>query len=165
MFKNHRDIAIALVLVFLTLSLGFMACREDHIFHEIKEVDQEGWLHEEPVLFNTNISDTSALYDVSVILDHLKTYPFENLYLRITQEAGQESQTDTLTFDIMNREGYYKGSCDGESCRMEARVYDQIRYLQPGPLTFTLEQFTRKDTLKGINALGLVIRKSPKTPD
>lgn len=165
MYYRKGKFVVAFILLSMILSLSFMACEEDRIFSEIKEIDREAWQYENPLVFQTNISDTSSLYDVSVILDHMKSYPFENLYLRITQQAGQESQTDTLSFDIMSKEGYYKGSCNDESCRMEAKIYDQIRYVQPGPLTFTIEQFTRNKSLTGVNALGLVIRKADKIPD
>lgn len=161
MKKSNRQYAVVFALFSMMLSLSFVACGPDHLFREIQKTDQESWSYDAPLHFKTTITDTSALYDVFIILDHLKSYPFENLYLRINQQAGQESQTDTLTLDIMSKDGYYKGKCDEESCEMKALIFDHIRYVQPGPLNFTVEQFTRNKSLEGIKAVGLEIRKVP----
>jgi len=141
----------------IALTLG--SCTPDHVFKDIRIIENGSWDQQNPQLFEADISDTASLYDISVYLDHLKSYSYENLYLKVSQDISGEMKSDTLSFDLIGKDALFIGKCDEESCRMEALIFSGIKFSKTGKQQFKLEQFTREETLNGVQEIGLIIRE------
>jgi gliding motility-associated lipoprotein GldH len=153
----NRSLGIFGVFMVVLFSFG---CQPKAVFTEVKTIENGIWHHDEILNFEPTINDTTETYDVGIFIDHMKDYPFENLYISFGHAESGESQTDTITLDLVGKDGYFKGNCNSESCSLEKVLLSNIRFQNTGLQTFSLEQFTRNESLEGINEIGVFIRKT-----
>lgn len=145
--------------------LLILGCSSTSTYEENISLDGRTWDLGDSLVFHPEITDTSLTYAVFLNIDHLKSYPFENIYIRLRQDLSGELNTDTLNLDLIGRDGLYRGTCDAESCRIEALLYPQLKLNSTGSFSVIVEQFTREASLKGIQEVGLVIRKAHLEPE
>jgi gliding motility-associated lipoprotein GldH len=143
-----------MVVVFL------FGCQPENVFKEIKTIENSTWKYEETLTFETTIHDTVGTYDIGIIIDHLKAFPYQNLYLRFNYNESAQPRTDTITLDLVGKNGYYTGNCGNDACRLEKILLTDVSFHNSGKQTFSFEQFTRNESLEGINELGMFIRKT-----
>jgi gliding motility-associated lipoprotein GldH len=134
------------------------------LYRNTVQLERASWVYGDSLLFQPLIEDTAQLYDIFLNIEHLKSYPFENLYIRLSQNLEGIPRTDTLNLDLIGKDGFYKGRCDAEACRIEALLFPSFKFNKPGSFQIKVEQFTREPRLKGIQEVGLVIQKAKLGP-
>ena len=119
------------------------------------------WKHDNPSSFDFTISDNNSRYDLLLDIEHSSNFPFENLYLKInTKFPDQSTVSDTLSIEMINRQGAWIGKCTGENCRLRVVLQEQIKFKNSGDHSIMFEQFTREDNLQGVNSIGLKLLSS-----
>ncbi len=166
-FKNKKNIfrsKIFFVLKF-TFFLFFFSCSKNKtVFEKNYDIAQHRWLYKDTLNFNFNITDTSALYDIQLTVRHDNTYPFQNLYTHIsTQFPNAMRLQQTLNLDLADNTGKWEGNVSGSHATFKTNIQENAFFNALGKHTITLEQFTRRDTLVGIDQIGLMlVRKEEK---
>jgi gliding motility-associated lipoprotein GldH len=114
------------------------------------------------LLFEPNIDDTIKKFDVFIQVEHLKSYPFQNLYFSFDQLDGNHSNVsrDTLNIDLINKSGYFTGECRNTSCIANFLLYKDLQFKDPGKQKIKIQQLTRLDSLHGIQNIGLILKES-----
>ena len=142
-----------------------MSCaKEKTIFEKKYDISQHQWLYKDTLNFNFDITDTLALYDIQLTVRHDNTYPFQNLYTHIsTQFPNAMRLQQTLNLDLADNTGKQIGEISGAHTTFKTDIQENAFFNALGKHTITLEQFTRRDTLDGIEQIGLsLVRKEEK---
>ena len=148
--------------IVLVLFLLLASCQPKPEFAGYYELPDEKWLYSDSIRFSPVIADTSVSYRVVMEVEHARTYPFQNLYVRIGHPLQKDGglQRDTFTTDILKRDGHFAGKCRGEYCRFRTVLFPEYHFSRADTQTFVLEQFTRTDSLAGIKQVGLLIEEN-----
>jgi len=139
----------------------FGSCGTKPYYSEKIEINKLGWLLDDEITFNTQVTDTSAIYELQMIIDHQRDYSYENLYLRITTSFPNiEAKTEQLSIDLADKKGKWVGKCGSANCECQVYLLEKFRFPAVGEYKFQIEQFTREDKLLGLNSLELRLLKA-----
>ena len=95
--KKYLFFLLAIISVFL------ISCTDNTIFDEYTTVDNGVWAKDRSFAFNVEVADTSALYEIDLLVRNTDIFPRQNLWLRITKEyRGQEIQCDTVNLFLLD---------------------------------------------------------------
>jgi len=150
--------------LFAAVLLGFLSCDNSTIFEERHEFDVGSWGYDQEAVFEFEISDTTALYDLYFTLNHGKDYAYQNLYLKaFTLFPDGSELNDPLSLEMANKAGKWYGKCSGSSCKLTALIQKDAFFNQLGKYKLRVIQFMRTDPVKDIKALQFKIRATGKT--
>jgi gliding motility-associated lipoprotein GldH len=146
--------------LFFSLLL-FTACGDRPVFESTKQFEQGIWMYRDTVNFDFNIADTSARYDLGLVLQHAVNYPNQNIYVRLkTKFPDGRRVTDVQSFDFFDQQGKALGKCSGNGCSLESELQKNTKFRQAGNYVLTVEQWMRRDSLAGIEQITLSVAKA-----
>jgi gliding motility-associated lipoprotein GldH len=138
--------------------LGFTACQDSFIYDEAVAPEEVVWTYDQPLSFDFSIQDTSLRYEFLLDVQHSTDYPFQNLYTRITTVFPDEtSQQDVISLELAGKLGLWEGKCRGDGCALTIALQERARFDTPGDYQLRFEQYTRQDSLPGVQELRLRI--------
>ena len=141
----------------------FTACNNDVILQETKNFDNQEWIFSSPFNMNFAVQDKSRKYDIYYFITHSEDYPFQNIYLRITDDFSGKTRIDTVSIELMTKTGFWKGEKKHGFFRYEVPLHKNFLFPEnKDSFHIKIEQFTRRDTLRGIKNTGIVIREIKK---
>ena len=76
-YKMNRKNYLYLLLVIV--SAFFVSCNENTIFNEYTTVDNGVWAKDRSFAFNVEVSDTTALYEIDLLVRNIDIFPRQNL--------------------------------------------------------------------------------------
>lgn len=136
-------------------------------------VPDGGWRYEQPMRFQFQVDDTTAGYQLYLILRHTNAYPFSNIWLRLGTKKPDDTAMQFARFEVtlaaapgINADGTTAGGWLG---RGMGEVWEQRRPLYPlsHPLYFNrtgmyiveLSQDMRLNPLPDVLQAGLRLEK------
>ncbi len=136
------------------LSLGLLSsCGPDYILKEKIQLENEIWTYDDTLTFSVDIPDTSTIYNLYIEVEHSQDYPFQNLYTNIyTRFPNGQQLKELISLELANSAGLWSGKCQGNHCQTDISIQQGAFFNQPGAYHFSLEQFMRKDSLRGIRS-------------
>jgi gliding motility-associated lipoprotein GldH len=141
----------------------FAACQPRPVLDETRSFPEGYWTYADTLDFAVTIPDTTGLYDLFLDLRHSPDFPNQNLYIRIYTRFPDGKRLDKLvSLELADKAGAWFGRCNSSECRLTIPIQSRAFFDQPGPYLFTLEQYSRIDTLPGIRSLGMRIQPAPK---
>lgn len=144
--------------IFLVLFL--ISCSQDIIFDSTQKVNNP-WVHGEPLRYEYEVIDTSIAYDLIITIRHQSAFPFENLYLNTTTIfPDSTSTTYPVSFQLAGNAGEWIGDCSGDACNIAIEMSTAAYYKSAGKYQLVFDQYSRKDSLTGINSVRITVRKS-----
>lgn len=147
--------------IFLLTSL--VACQSDVVYRAEHPFPAYGWTYRDTVDFTFEVRDTSALYDMTLGFTHRDTFDFQNAYIRLWTRFPDGRRLQAMrSVELFDSKGQSRGSCSGHNCLLEYVLQENTYFNQPGRYVLTLEQFTRQDSLPGLEKIGLVIKKADR---
>ena len=145
-------------LVLISL-LFMMGCGPTPEYSESRPLNSEGWA-EAPVIFDIDITDIEPRYELQLLIDHTTAYRYENIYFEIkTVFPDRDPREEQLSVNLANKKGQWQGDCSGESCKIKVYLLESFKFPAVGDYTFELRQYTREESLAGINGLELRLFK------
>ena len=152
--KKYLFFLLAIISVFL------ISCTDNTIFDEYTTVDNGVWAKDRSFAFNVEVADTSALYEIDLLVRNTDIFPRQNLWLRITKEyRGQEIQCDTVNLFLLDESGKWIGSGSGTFFDNQYIWKQHIRFYKKGNYIFRIAHLMRFDVLEGIDRIGLAVVK------
>jgi gliding motility-associated lipoprotein GldH len=144
---------------FLCGFLVFLAsCGPNYILDETKEINNQQWAYADSLSFTTEISDTNAIYNLYLDVDHLTEYSFQNMYIRLHSIFPNGKRvTERVSVEMMDKIGRWKGDCNEEECDFRMSIHEGAFFNQTGKHTFVIEQFMRENPLEGIQSIAFRI--------
>lgn len=141
---------IQLLIVFVLL---WTAC-DTAYFSAEKKIDGKYWTYENPFEFSFSAKDTLSTYDFILDVHHDKSYPYQNIYFKVrTIFPEGDTITDPFSVNLANKFGNWNGQCRGDDCSLEVAIQQNVRFRSVGDHHIAIWQYSRKDSLPGIERL------------
>ncbi len=142
-------------LLFL-LPLFLINCGESYLFEKTYEIEKGAWQYENTLDYSFEITDTTKVYNLLLEVGHSLDYSYQNCYFKIyTQFPSGEKSEQLLSIDLADGIGRWQGDCNNKSCTILLDIQKQAFFNALGTHTITLEQYMRKNPLKGIESLAI----------
>lgn len=143
--------------LFLVLMVG---CSDAIVFEKNYNLDPEGWHYNEIVLFEHNVSDTTALHDMFINVRNTTDYPYSNLFV-FFQARFPDGATyrDTIEMTLADRHGKWKGRGLGYVKSKSFHFRRDVWFPLEGDYEFSIQHAMRDEYLRGISDIGLRIER------
>lgn len=148
-------------MVVLITGMFFTSCNKDVVFSKYKTFEESQWSAKDKAVFDLEITDTQTLNNISLMIRHTETYPYNNLFLFVTTKYPDgKTLTDTMEVVLSNSKGEWLGSGAGDIYDFKVPIKKNVRFPLGGKYQFTFEQGMRVDPLPMIMDFGFEIEKS-----
>lgn len=145
-------------------ALYFSSCQTVDLYEKTATIPGYKWKSSYKPSFTFTIADTTAPYQLYVILRHRDKYNYNNIYINLTtKQPGQDSiQSARYDLKLGSDETGWLGS--GMDDIYEHRIPltpagTPFYFRKKGDYTFTIEQVMREDPLENVMNIGLRIEK------
>ncbi|MFO8055020.1 MAG: gliding motility lipoprotein GldH [Bacteroidales bacterium] len=156
--KHHFFTAIVCISI---IGAGLSGCEQDYFLAKSDPVSGQAWPKEHTKGFNFSVQDTSIPYHFILSLRTTTDYEFQNLYLFMnTIYPDQSISRDTLEILLAGPDGKWLGKGKGFYRDNLFLFKKNVHLPMPGNYRVEFVQAMRKDTLKGIDEIGLRIQKN-----
>ena len=151
-----------LSIILMAVCFAFSSCSwSTGVFEKNQSFPNQEWPAAIKPDIAFEISDTSSLYNMYIVLRHTDAYHFNNIYIRATVKEPGEGREKTGDYDLQlatNSKGWIGTAMDD--------IYDARLLIQPGTrfrkagiYHITLEQLMREDPLKSVLSAGLRVER------
>lgn len=141
------------------------SCTQQHLFERSESIPQHRWNSSFVPSFDCIISDTTASYDISLVLRHRDLYRYNNIWLQfiITAPDQKKYQFDT-ELQLGNNELGWLGSgmddvFEHRISLQKALVKNGVSFKKAGRYQFQIKQIMREDPLEYMMNVGVRIEK------
>lgn len=149
------------LMIVLTAGMFFTSCNKDIVFSKYKTFEESQWSAKDKAVFDLEITDTQTLNNISLMIRHTETYPYNNLFLFVTTKYPDgKILTDTMEVVLSNSKGEWLGSGAGDIYDFKVPIKKNVRFPLGGKYQFIFEQGMRVDPLPMIMDFGFEIEKS-----
>lgn len=148
-----------LVLMFLALTV-LISCGESYLVEETTTFENQIWNYQNTVDYTFDNKDTTKTYSLYLDLTYNEDYYYQNIYVKVhTGFPSGRKVSDQVGIDLSEKSGKSNGSCSGDVCTVSNIVLvENVKLQELGKHTFTFEQFTRDEDLKGVKKLTFKIK-------
>ena len=145
----------------LMMLIGFSACGPDYVYQQTRMVNSDTWTYSDSLTYEFAIEDTLQIYNLAVRLKHAQDFRYQNLYTQIhTTFPNGERLTETLSLELASKAGAWLGECGSKTCQLDIPIQEGAYFNQAGTYHVTIEQFTRQDSLPGIEWITFSVEKT-----
>ena len=145
-----RQLKILMALVALLIS----ACGEPVIYEKQITWQDQQWLAGDTADFELQLPDTNQLVDLQIRLDHSADFAYQNLYVKAITGFPDGKETDqVLSLQLTDGPASWSGECKGDRCVTELVLSNGVRIPEAGTYRFRFVQYSRMDTLSGVNGM------------
>ncbi len=147
-------------LVIVAIILAATACNKDVFHNETAHLKNEVWKASDTLFYSFDSKDTLASYDFYFEIRNTTDYDMQNLYLFITAYyPGNTYSVDTAECILAAPDGSWYGKGMGKHKDNRFLFRKGVKFRKPGNYVIAVNQAMRKDTLKGISDVGILIKK------
>lgn len=135
-----------------------VSCDRKTCFSDIRSLPKEKWAVDSTLVFQVDIHDTTAYYDMFFSLRNAVDFETRNFYAFMeTRFPDGFVECDTLGFILCDKSGRWTGRGHGRLKDNKFLFQPKIRFPLSGRYTFTVRQGMRCDVVKGISDFGIII--------
>jgi gliding motility-associated lipoprotein GldH len=136
--------------------LLFVACSDEYVFQDHKVIPNEKWKADNDLTFVLTISDTTTSYRLGFTIRYNDKYAYQNLYMFLKTTLPNGKQViDTVSCDLFEQDGNPLGK--GNRIKERSVIYGTLNFPMVGKYTMKVIHAMRKDTLDGINSIGMFL--------
>ena len=136
--------------------LVMVSCDVHTLYDQQVTLPENGWLKNEAVKFDLDISDTITPYHFELTLRHTTNYRYSNLYIFLTTRFPEGKMSrDTIELVLADPTGQWVGKGWGNLRDDDITLKSPLFFPQKGHYQFLVQQAMRTDTLNEITHLGL----------
>ncbi len=146
--------------IFILFAL-LAGCNSNQFFQEKKDIPSGIWTYRDSLDFKFQVADTSQVYNLYLDVRFADTFPAQNLYVKLhTQFPNGKRPSKVVSLDLFDAQGESAGKCSGSTCSAHILLQEKAYFGTIGEYGLTVQQFMRRDSLRGISSLGLSIEKT-----
>ncbi len=158
-FQSRIPRSILLVLAICTLVIS---CKQLNVYEKNVPIPQYQWQHNYAVNASFIISDTTAVYNIYIVLRHTDAYKYNNIWLNV----GLQAPGDTMFFQKINlslatdAQGWEgQGMNDIWEVRKLLTMQPR-RFIKSGEYKFIINHIMRDIPLSHIMSVGMRVEKA-----
>lgn len=147
------------LILILILGTALQACNTIGVFEKTEAFANHAWPASAKLNFTFNIEDTTAFYNVYVVLRHTDAYKYNNIWLNITSVSpGDTAISRQQPFVLANNNGWLGAAMD-DVIEQRMSITGRPVKFRKGVYTVTLQQVMRDDPLQQILNAGIRVEK------
>jgi gliding motility-associated lipoprotein GldH len=136
------------------------ACGDNYFYAKSKTVQDQAWYKEEEKAFVFEVMDTTETYNFIINLRNTTDYEFQNLFLFMnTVYPDQSTSRDTIELILARPDGKWLGKGSGFYRDNLFLFKKNVKMPEAGKYRIEFIQAMRRDTLYGVDEIGLRIQK------
>jgi gliding motility-associated lipoprotein GldH len=145
----------------LVFVLGLAACTTVDLYEKNINIPGFSWSSSFKPQFNFTIKDTSADYELFLVLRHNEKYNYNNIWINLySQPPGDSMHKAPFELTLATNEKGWLGS--GTDDVYEHRIpLTPKQHLKAGDYHFSVEQIMRDEPLQNVMSVGLRLEKKP----
>ena len=145
--------------VFFAAAFLFSACNTLDVYEKTAAIPHHEWNSNNRLSFTFTATDTTAYYNIYLVLRHTENYHFNNIYIDFTSVLpNKKPQTQRLNIQLASGDGWL-GSAMDDIIEQRLLLFSKPVKLSKGNYTFILQQVMREDPLKNILNAGVRVEK------
>lgn len=146
--------------VLLILCACFFSCTHEVFYNQYQAIDDISWHKDKEYYFTFQIDDISIPYNLIFEVRNNNLYPYQNLWL-FYSEAPPVGPVVRDTMECVLADEYGKWRGNGISLyHSDFPIKTNHLFPHTGQYTYSFRQGMRKDSLRGIQEIGLRIEKA-----
>lgn len=158
-----RLTAVMLWVILITMR----SCTPLELYEKSVALPAQQWKSDYRPVFAFNIKDTTARYEVSLVLRHRDRYHYNNIWLRFTMT---DPQGKNVSFDAdlplgTNENGWLGAGMDDiyeHRLSLQRELLEKgVSLRHAGAYRFSIEQLMREDPLEEVMNVGIRVEKKP----
>jgi gliding motility-associated lipoprotein GldH len=145
---------------FLLVFASFItACETIDVFEKNVSIPNHEWSNSFRPEISFEITDTTSLYNIYVVLRHTDAYRYKNIYMNIyTHVPGDTVSKARVDLELATDDNGWLGS--GMDDIFEHRILiNKGTFRKPGLYKYTLEQIMREEPLQHVMNVGIRVEK------
>jgi gliding motility-associated lipoprotein GldH len=148
---------------FIVTAVFFTGCDTERVYEKNYDFTLRQWLVNDTPVFEFEIADTIADYNLYFNIRNSVSFPFSRLFINyyLEDSAGtpiQKKLTQTFLFDKQTGKPFGTSGL-GDIYDQRVPLISNYRFPYSGKFKMKFEQFMRTDTLQGVLAVGLRVEK------
>ena len=146
----------------LLIFVSFIAaCGTIDVFEKNESIPNHEWSSSLKPEIKFEISDTTSLYNIYVVVRHTDAFRYKNLWMNIyTQVPGDSLLKQRLDLLLATDDKGWLGSGMDDIFEHRIRITNEPQKLtRAGLYTFRLEQIMREDPLQHVMNIGMRVEK------
>jgi gliding motility-associated lipoprotein GldH len=158
----YRSIVNYPTLILLTvITLCLSACGQTEVFEKNKAIPKYKWQYDLRPTFEFNITDTSTLYNLYVVLRHTDAYGYNNIWLNIgTQSPGDSMRYQRFDLQLGNDATGWEGTGMDDIWEVrKAITRGPTKFNKAGTYKFSVAQIMRENPLDNIISVGIRVER------
>jgi gliding motility-associated lipoprotein GldH len=163
MFGSTRTIRLFIGLLLVTGSVWLSSCTKIDLYEKVATIPDHEWKGSFRPSFTFEITDTTAPYQLYVILRHNQKYNYNNIWVTLHTKSpdGTVSKAQYELPLATNEKGWLGTGMDDlyEHRIALTPLNQQFYFKKAGTYTFSLEHVMREEPLKNVMNVGLRIEK------
>lgn len=147
-------------LIIVLLTIGLSACKDRVIIDVFEDLPAEGWMYEDSVALEFEITDTTHYYQMFVNLQINANYGWENFFTKMTLiSPSGESTSSSVELILAEKSGKWKGSGLGDIITFQEAIQKRKTFTESGTYQVIFEQNMREEPWENIKSIGIRIEK------
>ena len=142
--------------VMVIACLAFTSCQNDIVYSQFCSIPSGEWSIDDQASFDYTVADTTAGYDMLLYVRHTERYPYQNMWLFVTNN----NRVDTIEFYLADDRGQWLGDKHHGFIEMPVLLEDHYHFADTGTYHMTVLHGMRDSLLRGVTDVGLEIRKN-----
>jgi gliding motility-associated lipoprotein GldH len=140
------------------LAMFLSSCQKIDVYEKTKLFPEHSWSSKERPSFTFEISDTTSLYNILLVVRHTDAYNYNNIWVNMDMKGPHDSLNVRREFVLANSAGWLGSGMD-DIYEHRVPFNDKPAPLQKGVYTFTLKQDMREDPLDNVLNVGIRVQK------
>lgn len=145
----------------ILLATSVASCAKIDLFEKQVAIPSQQWFYNNAPTFTFDITDTTSLYNLYIILRHTDAYNYNNIWVQL----GSKAPGDTMHFQNINLElatdanGWQGNGVDDIFEVRKNITPGPVPFKKPGEYTFSVAQIMRENPLNHILNVGFRVEK------
>ncbi len=145
------------------LFVFFSSCKKLDIYEKNKSIPNHQWQYSFQPVFDFEINDTAAAYNILVVLRHTDAYRYNNIWVNLGIKAPGDTaaKRQRLDLELGNDVKGWEGTGMDDIWEVRKPVTRApVRFSKTGTYHFTLAQIMREDPLPDVMSVGVRVEKA-----
>lgn len=149
-------VKITMPLIMAILVFGIAGCRQTALYERLKNVPNAAWQRSFVPTFDFNISDTTKLYRLYVVIRHTNSYPYRNMWLKIGVQYPQDViKEQQFELPLAASDHWLGIGMDDIYERRALLLPKPVKFTKTGTIHFTMQHTMRLDPLPQVMQVGI----------
>jgi gliding motility-associated lipoprotein GldH len=144
----------------LILLVAAVSCNTIDVFEKTKMFPSHNWKESDTPSFTFDISDTTSLYNIFLVIRHQDAYRYNNIWVVVTMAGPSDTLQVKREFILANNIQGWLGSGMDDIFEHRIAFNQKPAALKKGTYTFTLQQAMREDPLEYVMNVGIRVERA-----